>query len=324
MRRIGFELTDRCNLACRHCLRNINAERRYLDETLVKRTLAEAALLGFVEAVFTGGEPTLHPNLSGMANAAFDASLALTIVTNGQRSEPLWKALAHHRARALATVALSLEAADEAGFESVRGKKTWRRFLHTMLGCQARHIRTILSATIGPWNLHQAQPIVNLAHQLGLSGVSLAAYQPTVRPLGGYNIEEYATLTSHLEAVAKLAPLPVTLSFEPITLRATHLCSTLSLNDININYRGEATFCCQLSSLYHAPEPNKIVVANLAECRLEDVIVRQVERVAAFLQEKLVAWRQGPPFSDDRHPCLYCLRAFSQCPKTFSEVQDAA
>ena len=312
MRRIGFELTDRCNLACTHCLRSINHDRGNIDTAVVRSALFEAAGLGFEEVVFTGGEPTLHPDFISLAEDALQAGLYLTVVTNGQRPEPIWEVYRQSEHLDRMTVALSLEGADESTFNLIRGKRAYRRFMQTVLGLQARQLNIRFSATIGPWNQDQIRPILRLAHDLSVDSVSLAAYQPTMRDDDLMDIDEYAALIQELETSAKTSAVPVILSYEPITDRATHRCSTLSLEDLNVNHRGQLTFCCQLSTLYQSPDPDAIVVGDLQELDVPGAVAAQLRAVAAFLQQKLEAWDEGPPRESDRHPCAYCLRVFGQ------------
>lgn len=312
MRRLGLELTDRCNLACAHCLREINHDCSDLDPALAERAIAEAARLGFAEAVFTGGEPTLHKSFVRLVRAAVAAGLKLTVVTNGQRPAPLFEALADAGVREAVTVALSLESADPERFDAVRGKRAYRRFVTACAGLVARKARIRLNATIGPWNRTELPAIAALAHQLGAEGLTVTSYQPTSGPLEGYDgIAALAALHTEIEAAAALAPLPVRLAYEPVTRRATHLCSTLALDEINVNHRGEATFCCQLSTLRDSAHPESVVVAELRE-GVAAVAAAQARQVAAFLENKLHTWRDGVPEPMDAHPCSYCLRTFGQ------------
>ncbi len=312
MRRIGIELTDRCNLTCTHCLRTINHDRSNIDSELALATLRDAAAIGIEEIVFTGGEPTLHPDFIVLADEALSLGMQLTVVTNGQRPEPIWELYHQTESVERLTVALSLEGADEASFNLVRGRNAWRRFMQTVLGLQARQMNLRFSATIGPWNREQIAPILQLAHDLAVDSVSLAAYQPTMRDASLLPVEEYQELTAEMERMARRSRLPVTLSYEPITDRATHRCSTLGLEDLNINHRGEVTFCCQLSTLYRSPNPRGVVVGQLARMGLSGAISAQIRRVADFTEEKLRAWKNGAPVDTDRHPCSYCLRVFGQ------------
>jgi hypothetical protein len=311
MRRLGLELTDRCNLACRHCLRRINHHRRDLDTALAEAALAEAARLGFEAAVFTGGEPTLHRDFVRLVRAATAAGLGLTVVTNGQRPQPLWEALQDAGVRENLVVALSLEAATPERFDAVRGAGAYRRFVTACAGLVARRARIRLNATLGPWNRGELPAIATLAYQLGAEGLTVASYQPAGDLAGAADLPALAALHAEIEAAAALAPLPVRLGYEPITRRATHLCATLALDDLNVDHLGRVTFCCQLSTLRHAVAADTVVVAALSE-GVGAAVAAQARQVAGFLENKLHAWRDGPPEPLDAHPCAYCVRSFSR------------
>jgi MoaA/NifB/PqqE/SkfB family radical SAM enzyme len=323
MHRLGIELTDRCNLACRHCLREINHDRGNFNTELLLRTLFEASKLGIREIVFTGGEPTLHPDFALLARHAVEQKLTVTVISNGQRPEPLWEALQSESVKRNLTVALSIEAADEEAFEAIRGKRTYRRLMNTVLGLKARNARSRFSVTIGPWNRGQWVPLLSLAARLGIDAVSVATYQPTAHDLETPGtIDEVRALQNEIESAAAMSLVPVILSYEPVTGNAGHLCSTLALQDLNLNHKGEFTFCCQLSTLYQSPNPDAVVVAGLAEAGLSGGIDAQAKAVAAFLRTKLTAWKEGPPVASDAHPCSYCLRTFGQA--TQRRTRDAA
>jgi MoaA/NifB/PqqE/SkfB family radical SAM enzyme len=312
MRRIGFELTDRCNLACTHCLREINHARRNIDTELVRRTLRSAARGGVRFVVFTGGEPTLHPAFAELAREAMRQAMHLTVVTNGQRGDPIWAAWRNAPSRRALTIALSLEAADEASFDMVRGKHAFRRFMTTVAGLQARGVPTRFNFTLGPWNEEQLEGVLALAEQLAVAGLTVALYQPTVRDELAFDPQAYRRLSAKVEAAAKQARIPVSPAYEPLTERATHLCATLGLDDLNVDHHGRVTFCCQLSSLYQSPAPGSVVVGDLGELGFAGAVGAQVSRVGAFLQRKIEDWREGAPRPNDIHPCQYCLRIFDQ------------
>ena len=62
---IVFELTNNCNLRCFHCMRDKSASPGYLPLEIIEKVLRESKLVNNIDIVsFTGGEPTLHPQLS--------------------------------------------------------------------------------------------------------------------------------------------------------------------------------------------------------------------------------------------------------------------
>jgi len=78
------ELTNSCNLNCRHCYRS-KQRARFIETTSLLnllKTLSNETLLG-VE--FTGGEPTLHPDFGDIVIFAANVFQMVGVLTNGTR-----------------------------------------------------------------------------------------------------------------------------------------------------------------------------------------------------------------------------------------------
>lgn len=87
---IGFdlELTARCNLECRHCYINVPAgdraaRRKELTAAEIERIGGEAAALGAVWCLLTGGEPLLRKDFFDIYLALRKKGLLLSVYTNG-------------------------------------------------------------------------------------------------------------------------------------------------------------------------------------------------------------------------------------------------
>jgi radical SAM protein with 4Fe4S-binding SPASM domain len=82
-----FEVTARCNLNCRHCYINVPAgdkaaESAELDATEAGRIGAEAASLGVLWCLITGGEPLLRKDFFEIYLALKRQGLLLSVYTN--------------------------------------------------------------------------------------------------------------------------------------------------------------------------------------------------------------------------------------------------
>jgi MoaA/NifB/PqqE/SkfB family radical SAM enzyme/protein-L-isoaspartate O-methyltransferase len=115
---VTVAVTNRCSFRCWHCY---NAGRSQTDVPLdvLARTAAELQGLGAVMVTITGGEPLLRDDLEQIA-ASFDERSCLIVGTTG------W-GLTAERARRLRdngvfAVGISLDSADEAEHDRLRGK----------------------------------------------------------------------------------------------------------------------------------------------------------------------------------------------------------
>jgi len=82
-----LELTARCNLDCRHCYINLpagdrSARKRELSAAEVGRLAGEAAALGAVWCLITGGEPLLRKDFFDVYRALHSKGLILSVFTN--------------------------------------------------------------------------------------------------------------------------------------------------------------------------------------------------------------------------------------------------
>lgn len=75
-----------CNLACLHCYSSSGPTvRDGLGIDLIRGVLADAASEGYEIAGFSGGEPTLYPQLPEALHAARGHGFVVTVTTNGTR-----------------------------------------------------------------------------------------------------------------------------------------------------------------------------------------------------------------------------------------------
>jgi radical SAM protein with 4Fe4S-binding SPASM domain len=82
-----LEITARCNLDCRHCYINLpagdrSARKKELGVAEVERLAGEAAALGAVWCLITGGEPLLRKDFFDVYRALHRKGLLLSVFTN--------------------------------------------------------------------------------------------------------------------------------------------------------------------------------------------------------------------------------------------------
>ena len=87
-RRLTVELTNICNLHCSYCLRDEDAlyhdPANYLPVELFARVAGDARnSMGIEQVMFTGGEPTLHPDFGKLLGTVATLNLKCSFVTNG-------------------------------------------------------------------------------------------------------------------------------------------------------------------------------------------------------------------------------------------------
>lgn len=174
-------LTYRCNLACSFCYAGCSVgglppgwdEGRALDSDGFRRVLDIIHRDARCPSVsFTGGEPTLHPELEGLVAHAHDLGMKTNLISNG------W-ALTQARVDALAAAGLdsaqlSLEGPDPGSHDALVGREgAFGRLWVALEGLRTAGLQVHTNTTISRGNLHRLDEIVDLVAGRGLERLTM-------------------------------------------------------------------------------------------------------------------------------------------------------
>ena len=139
-RRLTVELTNICNLHCSYCLRDEDAlyhsPANYLPLDLFASVLTDARESMQIEQVmFTGGEPTLHPDFGKLLATVKSLGLKCSFVTNGWHFERVWPAIGANR-NTVTHVAFSMDGATREAHDRWRGADSFVRLVRAFSRCQ--------------------------------------------------------------------------------------------------------------------------------------------------------------------------------------------
>ncbi len=171
-------MTLACNFSCHHCYSS--SGKRAADElTLgeIESIVGQLAKMGCQKLVLGGGEPFLRSELPAVIRFADQHGVDCFVHTNGSKlSAKLLGELAECPPVALA---VSLDGADEASNDAIRGAHAFRRAMQGV-ATLARHYPPgfNLSVTITPKNATQAPAMVELAHEHGAKVLLLRPAYP--------------------------------------------------------------------------------------------------------------------------------------------------
>lgn len=174
---ISWNLTWRCNLRCAHCYLSAEARAGRRDDEL---TTAEAvALLDAIAdaspgamLVLSGGEPTLRPDLLGLARHATRRGLTVVVGTNGTRlDDALARALVVAGVRGVGISLDSLDPARHDAFRGVRG--AWERAVRGIEACRRAGLPFQLQTTVTSWNYGEVAELVAFAESRGAYAASV-------------------------------------------------------------------------------------------------------------------------------------------------------
>jgi mycofactocin radical SAM maturase len=170
---LTWEWTYACNLACIHCLSSSGQrDPRELTTEQMKAVIDELADLQVFYINVGGGEPTVRPDFFELVEYCVDHGVGVKFSTNGVRITP-------DKARRLAKmdyvdIQISLDGADEATNDAVRGEGSWamaRRAMDNLrdagFGPGGIHSPFKLSVVMTRHNIPQCDELEQLAAEYG-------------------------------------------------------------------------------------------------------------------------------------------------------------
>ena len=324
-RRLTVELTNICNLHCSYCLRDEDAlyhnPANYLPVELFARVARDARdSMGIEQVMFTGGEPTLHPDFGKLIAAVADLNLKCSFVTNGWHFERVWP-LVNERRETVTHVSFSIDGATREAHDRWRGEGSFDRVVRAFSRCWAGKFPFNAKVGIRRDTLPQLEAIALFAARMGASGLSFAHIMPTstaVADASALTLEERAEAEREIALLARVFKMRIGIDVGYYNTDLMAPCSALSGASANINYRGHLSLCCNLSG-FRGGSGNEDIVADLnhesfsaALPSLQQIAAAQAEsRVRAL--NALAAASETPDLNTGS-PCLFCLSTLGKAP----------
>ncbi len=170
-----FHITNRCDLACSHCLFASSPETG--GTLLASRILAlagQAYRLGCRVFVLTGGEPTIHPEIDKILSGLLELPQSQVVVlTNGMNLRGMTPIAEKNRERLHLQV--SVDGLQER-HDAVRGRGSFNRLHGNLLRLREVGVSYTLSLCVTSGNVVEMPAIVDLAAGLGAGNVHFMWY----------------------------------------------------------------------------------------------------------------------------------------------------
>ncbi len=175
-KRIYFEITRYCNLACRSCFNN--SRHKLPNELTVEEILninQQAYDLGVFEIRYTGGECTRVPGFDRIVKDARDKGFYISIGTNGVYTEEQLEWLPY---AGIDWFIISLDG-DKTSNDKIRGKGTYDKVIVTLKRLASfPHIRKRLNMVVAKHNLANIIDVATLACEYGVNSLNLIPLRP--------------------------------------------------------------------------------------------------------------------------------------------------
>lgn len=148
LRYLELQITDRCNLRCRHCYLG-EGHHQDLPFEKIKRILKEFEEIQGLRLLISGGEPFLHPQFWELNEILRNYDFRSILLSNGTLiTEEVARRLKVHE------VQLSLDGMKE-GHESLRGKGTFEKVIRAIDFLKEVNIKVSIATMIHRHNLKE-------------------------------------------------------------------------------------------------------------------------------------------------------------------------
>ena len=309
MARIVLELTNRCNLRCRHCFAERHAATGELSWAVLETVLREGKDCGIDQLCFSGGEPTLHRQFQAVVNRVCEAAYRFSMVTNGLNFHTIWPLLVRHRAW-FHGVTFSLDGACEATHDRLRGNGSYRQVMRAATLCAFKDLPFTFNMVLTAENRREVEEMIDLGARVGSRGVRFGhlMFTPDTTS-GGLDLTpaERREVERRIWELKKDASVSVGIAPGYFSESPFFPCAPLELEEFNLDYRGNLTLCCHLSG-YAGANAGSDVMGNLHEISLAEGCRRFRARVGTYLADKHERVRQGAFDELDHFPCWYCVK----------------
>jgi len=157
---LTYEVTHRCNLACRYCDRH-TALPREMDHNAIFAVLEEFVQLGTRYVSLDGGEPLLHPDIHDIVELLVDRGVTVVMNSNGILVPKRLPTV-----RLLSRLKISFDGPSQQ-HDAMRGRGAHRRAVAGVRAAQGAGIQVELTCTVGQHNHDLVDRIVAQAESLG-------------------------------------------------------------------------------------------------------------------------------------------------------------
>jgi len=323
--RLTVELANICNLHCSYCFRDddnlYNSRAEFFPPELLRKILTDARdTAGTKSVIFTGGEPTLHPQFDEILQIVSDIGLTGSFITNGWHFERIWPAVLNHRS-ALSHVAFSLDGPTRETHDRWRGKGSFERVVRGFSRCWAGSYPFNVKVGIRRDTVPHLEQFAIFAARLGAAGLSFAHVMPTssgVADASALTLEERAAAEREIALLARIFKMRIGIDVGYYNVAHESPCSALNGVSANVNYRGQLSLCCNLSG-FRGGSGDADIVGDLrhepfaaALEHLRAVAAAQSERRIRALTLLDAAGETADLATGS--PCLFCLNTLGKTP----------
>lgn len=167
-----WEITNSCNLHCKHCISDSGKKRpNELNTNNIIKGVHNLHELGCKEINFTGGEPLFRKDFFDILEFCKHMGIKTRFITNGSLiTQHNVKKIKNH----VSIIGISLDGANEKLNDVIRGKGSFKKTIKTLKLLKQHKIRAILHITLNKSNYRNIRELIELGRLFGISQFSIS------------------------------------------------------------------------------------------------------------------------------------------------------
>lgn len=201
---MSWDITNRCNMNCRHCLNRSNDNTRHnyqdeLTESEIKNVIKQIIDIKPYSICMCGGEPTLSPYLLQIIRELSDADINVSMVSNGYFID---NDLANRLKEAgLKYIQISIDGVDSKTHDNFRKTPgAFERAIQAVKNLIENNLTVATSFSPNKTNINQFNEYIDFMYDLGVREVRVMPLLPM-----GRGLDEFEALEPSAEDYLKLA-----------------------------------------------------------------------------------------------------------------------
>lgn len=171
---IKWNITDNCNLKCKHCFRSGNSS--YVSRQDADLIIDDLSNNSVALVALTGGEPFTSPNLLYIIQRLKAKGIKVEIATNGTLFDR--ELCIKIFEEGVKGIQISLDGIDQSSNDFIRGNDNFRRIIYAIKEIKRIGFSVTIATTLNARNIFQIDEFVALKNALGTSAIRFELYIP--------------------------------------------------------------------------------------------------------------------------------------------------
>lgn len=184
-RRVFIEITDLCNMYCKHCMNNSGKNTwPGLPKEKMKNLFTEISEQNVVYLYISGGEPLLYDGIDEVLEHAYNLGMKVTLATNGMGIKEHLSAIEKY----IDVISISLDGIGNIHDEFRGVEGAFIQLQESLQILQEKKINVKISSIIWKKNMEQLEDMVFFAKKYGVRKVNFNILVPVGRAKNNVDI----------------------------------------------------------------------------------------------------------------------------------------